>query len=92
MRRGANVSRPCLQPMVQRNMAFPAFSLLSLSSPCWGCNVVPPLLCNQRVGNWHSEVCLGFDLSPGDPPGHLTHSQSVLFIDDSRINTFQAER
>ena len=43
-------------------------------------------------GNSYSEVCLGFDLSPRDPPGQLTHSQSVPFIYDSRINTFQAER
>lgn len=42
-------------------------------------------------GNWDSEVCLGFDLSPRDPPGHLTHSQSVPFIYDSRINTSQVE-
>lgn len=42
-------------------------------------------------GNWDSEVCLGFDLSHRDPPGHLTHSQSVPFIYDSRINTSQVE-
>lgn len=43
-------------------------------------------------GNWYSEVCLGFDLSPRHPPGHLIHSQPVPFIYDSRINTFPAER
>lgn len=43
-------------------------------------------------GNRHSEVWLGFGLSPRDPPGQFVHSQPVPIIYDSKINTFQAER
>lgn len=52
MRRGSNVSRPCLQLMVQRNMAFLAFSLLPLSRAweigiqrcAWGLISAPEIL------------------------------------------------
>lgn len=75
-------------PGLQREQALPAADGAGEHGfPCF--LPAPP---EQGLGNWHSEVCLGFHLSPGDPPGHLTRSQSVLFIDDSRINTFQAER